>query len=623
VHTTEARTFNLFALLNTLFLCLLALPFLLNILQSQSLFQNNIIHYQHIGSKAFIVSFAIINYLSFLGLLALLPRLLLCFVPKKWLFQAPLLIALYSFLVLLIIADRLLYKNYQFHLNLELFSLLKASLIHRVFELSLLEQGLLLSVVIIILLTECCALWLCRSWARKNIKRLQTFSLKKMLLIPGLSLSFCLCFLGLSLIHQNPILLQQTQHIPFYQPTFRLLMSKELNRAINLVTNQGIHLPAMDASTLDYPKAPLNCRQNTPPMNLVILLVDALRFDAVNQQTMPHLNKLANEMSSFGHYYSGGNATQPGLFSLFYGLPPNDWPSVLSDELPPPLHTQLKEQGYESLAIWSAQFKAPPFDKTILKDLDKAISTHSRSDKVKDWDKQSTLEAIQFIKEAHAKPFYLQVFYRAPHAYCYAEEFNAPFQPIASPCQRVFKHKIKHEYYNRYKNAVHFIDQEIAKVIATLKQGNLWQNSVVIISSDHGEEFDDNNLGYWGHTSNFSKYQTQVPLLLHWPGRTPQTIDTQKSHYDLNATLLKDLANCQNPSKEIGLGTNLFDSKTSLPLWLASYNNFGLMTENKIITLSHQGQLRSYEQDGREVALNDLDKKTLEHALNDFRRFHR
>jgi membrane-anchored protein YejM (alkaline phosphatase superfamily) len=39
----------------------------------------------------------------------------------------------------------------------------------------------------------------------------------------------------------------------------------------------------------------------------------------------------------------------------------------------------------------------------------------------------------------------------------------------------------------------------------------------VIVTSDHGEEFNDTGKNYWGHNGNFSPYQVAVPLLVRGP----------------------------------------------------------------------------------------------------------
>ena len=74
-------------------------------------------------------------------------------------------------------------------------------------------------------------------------------------------------------------------------------------------------------------------------------------------------------------------------------------------------------------------------------------------------------------------------------------------------------------FINLYKNSLHYIDGKVGEVLDSLT-GKL-DNTIVIFTSDHGEEFNDSKLSYWGHNSNYSKYQTAVPLIIHWTNKAP------------------------------------------------------------------------------------------------------
>ncbi|MDP2514042.1 sulfatase-like hydrolase/transferase [Photobacterium damselae subsp. piscicida] len=58
--------------------------------------------------------------------------------------------------------------------------------------------------------------------------------------------------------------------------------------------------------------------------------------------------------------------------------------------------------------------------------------------------------------------------------------------------------------HNRYKNALFYIDGLIAKV---LKHIDL-QNTIIVITSDHGQEFNDNKQNYWGHSATTVMYKS-------------------------------------------------------------------------------------------------------------------
>src|SRR3712207_9402754 len=66
------------------------------------------------------------------------------------------------------------------------------------------------------------------------------------------------------------------------------------------------------------------------------------------------------------------------------------------------------------------------------------------------------------------------------------------------------------------------IDSLIGLTLDKLKQKDLLRNTVVIITGDHGQEFNENHCNYWGHSSNYSQWQIHVPLIYYYPGRSEE-----------------------------------------------------------------------------------------------------
>ena len=65
----------------------------------------------------------------------------------------------------------------------------------------------------------------------------------------------------------------------------------------------------------------------------------------------------------------------------------------------------------------------------------------------------------------------------------------------------------------RYLTAVHFVDGLVGQVLDDLRRRELLDSLLVIITSDHGMEFDENGLGFYGHGTSYSRYQMHTPLL--------------------------------------------------------------------------------------------------------------
>jgi hypothetical protein len=107
---------------------------------------------------------------------------------------------------------------------------------------------------------------------------------------------------------------------------------------------------------------------------------------------------------------------------------------------------------------------------------------------------------------------------------------------------------------NRYINSVHHLDSQFARVLAYLKEKQLLNNTIVIITGDHGEEFNEH--GHWGHGSSFNDAQTLVPMILWIPGSGSSVVEHMTSHLDVIPTLLPRLG-VKNPASDYALGNDL------------------------------------------------------------------
>ena len=94
---------------------------------------------------------------------------------------------------------------------------------------------------------------------------------------------------------------------------------------------------------------------------------------------------------------------------------------------------------------------------------------------------------------------------------------------------------------NRYKNAIHYVDSELERLVTGLQETGAWDNTILVVTSDHGEEFFEENS--FGHNSNLNEYQMRVPLLMHIPGKGNIDIEKLTSHMDVMQTVLGEIFN--------------------------------------------------------------------------------
>lgn len=111
-----------------------------------------------------------------------------------------------------------------------------------------------------------------------------------------------------------------------------------------------------------------------------------------------------------------------------------------------------------------------------------------------------------------------------------------------------------HDFMRAYLASVHYADHLLGQVLDHMDQTGLWQNTHLVLWSDHGWQF--------GEKLTFRKFSLweralRVPLMVAGPDISPQTIDTPVTLVDLAPTLL-DIAN--QPNDTSLSGQSLLDS---------------------------------------------------------------
>ena len=323
------------------------------------------------------------------------------------------------------------------------------------------------------------------------------------------------------------------------------------------------------------------CQRAEPtPPNVLVYVVDTLRADAVDLQnplssSTPHFAALAQEGVSFENAYANASWTRASVASLLTGLLP--WHHAAesrADRLPGMARTlseYFAERGY-STAIISAnpnvsevfgfQQGVGSFRELYARSGPGLVGGHelvTPSDVV-------TNETIRWL-QGTKPPFFILALAIDPHApYQPPAEFD-PGQhrkedPIADAARiRSNEARVR----ERYAGEVAFNDASFGQLVAFLKSKNLWDETVVVVTSDHGEAFWE--YGRAGHGQSLSEEVLRVPLILRGlDDRLPsgQRSTQPVSLIDLAPTLL-DLAHIRRPDGLDGQSL-LEDSETSRPI---------------------------------------------------------
>ncbi len=351
------------------------------------------------------------------------------------------------------------------------------------------------------------------------------------------------------------------------------------------------------AGTLNYPTAPLVCNAPQHPKNVLILLVESWRADSFNPQVMPQLSTWAQHkpMSHFTAHLSGGNATEAGVFSLFYSLPYAYWNDITSRQLPPALLTRAWETGYEPAIFSSGKLNSPTFHQNVFAGVPN-LRLESQGTRKWQRDVNAVEDFEQFLQyRSPNKPFFGFIFLDAPHGSDYPAE-----DQLFTPAQEMnylllSKNTDPTPYMNQYKNSVHFTDRMIGRILTDLQTRGLLQNTIVIITGDHGQEINDTRRNFWGHNGNFTDYQTHVPLLVwdtdHFAGQAAY----RTTHYDVAPTLLQHVFGCTGPVQNYAIGQNLFDPAPRPFALISSYTKKAIRTGDQLTVLDQYGGIEQYD----------------------------
>jgi len=299
-------------------------------------------------------------------------------------------------------------------------------------------------------------------------------------------------------------------------------------------------------SGLHYPRADIPLPSEPKRLNIVVLAIEGCRFDMLTPEVMPNLHAFAQTHTWGRHHFSGGNATRFGIFSLFYGIHAAYWQQVLAERHGPFLFTALKGLGYDLTIQSCTDLNFPEFRKTAFVEVTDAITDQWGDLPRVDRDRVMTDNLVRTISNAGEQPFFAFGFYDASHSsYIYPPEHQV-FTPVQLEQSIDFIEIAGNSTVenlrplaNRFRNALHYVDAQVARVLAELERRGLLDRTLVFITGDHGQEFGE--LGYYGHNGSFNRYQTKTAFVAHIPGLAPGPIDRPTSHIDVVPTILANL----------------------------------------------------------------------------------
>ncbi|MEF1199526.1 DUF3413 domain-containing protein [Vibrio owensii] len=403
----------------------------------------------------------------------------------------------------------------------------------------------------------------------------------------------------------NPITSQRSNFPLSYPMTAKSFMEKHglLDREEylkRLAENQG------NIDLVSYPLEKLEFNRRGNKLNVLMISVNNLRADALNQNEMPNLYKFAQDNQNFTNHYSSSNDTY-GAFGLFYGLPSSYASSIKAQGSAPVLLDVLKDQDY-SFGLFSGNgFEDDLYSEVIFRGLNLANELDGTQAHT---DKQSIVAWNTWLTEQAKKPWfsYIEV----------TTVDNFESEPMAANEEIPASERFKKAYEQSVKSA----DKTVAEIIADLEANELLANTIVVITSNHGSEFNETNTNSWGANSNYSRYQLQVPMVIHWPGMLPAEFTHSTSHLDLSVTLLQDMLGVSSNPYDYSSGRNLFDESRRRWILAGDTREIALITSSQTTVIDKFGNYKLYDDNYKRLRESTPKLPVLMQGLTELQRFY-
>jgi len=284
--------------------------------------------------------------------------------------------------------------------------------------------------------------------------------------------------------------------------------------------------------------------------NLLLLGIDSLRADHMSlygyhRLTTPHIDKLAQGGTVFEFAFSPSIPTTPGYASMLTGLDCFSTNVVALRHQGPmaenvvTLAEVLKAEGYNTTCVgFDGNPASRGFDRYLSYEGWGSFE-EGRSPKAENLNKVAIPELERLAKDN--KPFFLFLRHMDPHSpYLPPAPFERmfyggdEFDPNNDSLKPVYEFKPFADYFKswfppgctdkeyiiaQYDGAIAYMDACIQNIFAKLEALGLKENTLIVITSDHGETLHDHECWYDHH--GLYDCTLRVPLVFHYPGKVP------------------------------------------------------------------------------------------------------
>lgn len=597
-------------------LLIYAIQFLFYLLNSQ------ILSFMDLGGWGFYLT----SCISHAACIAVVPFVFHCLLI---LFKAPRVGAIISYLIatlisLLLVINGQVYELYRFHINGFVLNMLTGPAAGEIFNF---DQALYLKIILLLVVIG--SVFAGGWWfSRYSATHVELFAGKKVVRASLCTILLCTLFAHIYHIfadfYQKPSVMMSEKILPYYFPTTSYSLLAE---TLKLEPPTHVNTDLSTGSTnMVYPLHPLeSVPTDSVCPNIVIILVDSWNSRALTEECMPNTYRYASENSWFQNHVSCSNGTKSSVFGFWYGISSYYWDMAESGHISPAILDLARQKNYTFYNYPSASQVDPPFVRVIFaKEGDVRINTPGETTLERDTRLTEDFIADCCQEKKLKEPFISFLFYDLPHSFQLPEEKTTTFTPSwkFADYSKLNNNLDPTPFWNLYRNTCYETDKLLGRVYDALEQSGLSDNTIVIVSGDHSQEFNENKKNYWGHNGNFSLAQIQVPLILHVPDREAEVYTHRTTHYDVTPTLMQLALGVQNPTSDYSMGYSLTDTQPRDCHIVGSDLNYGFIIEgDTILEKTAEGCLNVYDNHMNLIPDYQLNAKDFGLAVKKLNRF--
>ena len=277
-------------------------------------------------------------------------------------------------------------------------------------------------------------------------------------------------------------------------------------------------------------------------LNVVFFLSDALRAASLpmygyKKAVSPQLAMLAEQGLLFKHHHAAASYTRLSVSQMFTGL--LSAPSLMASQHSTPIRRALEadvlvlpallgEHGYHTTLISTHPwFNYPARSTGVFKEHTVLTAYASFSDMM------PLIEASLDASVKRGGPFFL---------YIHSMDTHTPHQLHKAFSDHVGDGKVGRRYY-KYDSEIRYTDHHVGLVIAALKARGLLETSIIVFTSDHGDEFLEMGSGWYNmtHGANLRRAILHVPLIIRFPEsmELKGVVEDMTSHLDVAPTVAR------------------------------------------------------------------------------------